>query len=458
MNLVRRCVLVAALTLFAVALVFAQEKAPAATARSDFERAEKARQTGDLDSAVPLYHKAIEAAPDNLAAHTGFVLAVEMQQYHKLQAVAAGQGGAKLAPEDAAAAELDLWKKARAVAVQELTEIYQKWVHEHPEVAAFRYELVKVEHGEDGTLEGELKALTERYPKFAPSYADLAHIVVGRGDLELERSYYRKAMALEPDNAQYVSGYVSTFEMRDPEEHRRLAEEMAQSFPNDSVAVYALHFAAAATESVQDRIALLERAQALSEPLGTVASSLINDELLNLYARRDIGKAAAVSQKTLAALRRNAKANKGVVTHAEQLADYYGSVARGRQLLADGKTAEAASAIERTQPPPQTLHPDNSLTLLKADLLLARGQTKNAYQYLLDQPGTVADEGLRAAAECIGKQLDRTPRQVESDAWAACLERAKRVPEFSLDNFQGGKTKPADYRGRIVVINLWAPS
>jgi tetratricopeptide (TPR) repeat protein len=281
---------------------------------------------------------------------------------------------------------------------------------------------------------------------------------VGRGDLELERSYYRKAMALEPDNAQYVSGYVSTFEMRDPEEHRRLAEEMAQSFPNDSVAVYALHFAAAATESVQDRIALLERAQALSEPLGTVASSLINDELLNLYARRDIGKAAAVSQKTLAALRRNAKANKGVVTHAEQLADYYGSVARGRQLLADGKTAEAASAIERTQPPPQTLHPDNSLTLLKADLLLARGQTKNAYQYLLDQPGTVADEGLRAAAECIGKQLDRTPRQVESDAWAACLERAKRVPEFSLDNFQGGKTKPADYRGRIVVINLWAPS
>jgi tetratricopeptide (TPR) repeat protein len=451
MNLVRRCVLVSALTLFAFGLVFAQEKPPAATAGSDFEQAEKARQTGDLDLAVQLYRKAIEAQPDNLAAHTGFVAAVRMQQLSKLRAAAPGQGGAKPVPEEEEAAA-DLGKKARALAIQELTEIYQKWIHDHPEVAVFRYELVKLEHGEDGALEGELKSLTERYPKFAPAYADLAYIVVRRGDLELERSYYRKAMALEPDNAQYAYGYASTFKMRDPKEHRRLAEEMAQRFPSDILAAFALREAAADVGSVEDRIPLLEQARALNRKAGAGT----DDELLNLYARRDIGKAAAVSGETLAALRRNAKANKYSVTHAEQMAGYYSSVACGRQLLAEGKTAEAAAAIEKTKAP-QSPHPDNSLTLLKADLLLAQGQTNNAYHYLLDQPGAVADEELRSAAERIGEKLARTPRQVESDAWAACLKRAKPVPEFSLDNFRGGKAKPADYRGRIVLINLWAP-
>jgi hypothetical protein len=437
MNLVRRCVLVSALTLFAVALVFAQEKSPAATAGRDFERAEKARQTGDLDSAVPLYRKAIEAAPDNLTAHTRFGWTVYLQQLSKLQAAAAGQG------------EADLEKKARALARRELTEIYQKWVHDHLEVAAFRYELVKVEHGEDAALEGELKSLTERYPKFAPAYVDLAYIMVRRGDLEMERSYYRKAMALEPDNAQYAYRYASTFKMRDPKEHRRLAEEMTQRFPNSLWASIAALDVAADAGSVRDRIALLERARAFSERTSEI------DELLDLYARRDIGKAAAVSREALAALRRDAKANKYEVTHAEQMADYYGSVARDRQLLADGKIAEAAAAIEKTQAPRAL--PGNSLTLLRADLLLAQGQTKNAYQYLLDQPSTIADEDLWAAAERIGKQLDRTPGQVESDAWAACLKQAKPVPEFSLDNFHDGKAKPADYSGRIVLINLWAP-
>jgi tetratricopeptide (TPR) repeat protein len=456
-NLARRCVLVSALILFAVALAFAQEKTPAATAGSDFERAEKARQTGDLDSAVQFYRKAIEAQPDNVAAHSMFAFTVYMQQLNKLRAAAAGQGGAKPAPEDAAAAA-DLERKARAVGTQELTQIYQKLIYDHPQVVAFRYQLVNVQHGEDGALESELKLLTERYPKFAPAYADLASIVMRRGDLELERSYYRKAMALQPDNAQYAYGYASTFEMRDPKEYRRLAEELAQRFPNTSWAAYALHFAAADAGSVQDRIALLERA--LSETAGAdteeTAGADTEDELLNLYARRDVGKAAAVSGETLAMMRRNAKANKYSVTHAEQMADYYGSVARGRQLLADGKTAEAAAAIEKTKAP-QSPHPDNSLTLLKADVLLAQGQTKNAYQYLLDQPATIADEELRSPAERIGKQIDRAPREVESDAWAACLQRARPVPDFSLDNFQGGKTKPADYHGRIVLINLWAP-
>jgi Tfp pilus assembly protein PilF len=451
MNLVRRCVLVSAVTLFAVALVFSQEKTPAAAAASDFEQAEKARMTGDLDSAVQLYRKAIEAQPENLAAHAGLASAVQMQQYNQLRAAAAAQTGAKPAQDDAAALA-DLWKKSRAVATQELTEIYRKWIHDHPDVVAFRYELAKVQHGEDGALEGELKSLTGRYPKFARAYADLAEIVEQRGELELQRSYYRKAMALEPDNAQYAYSYASTFKMRDPKEHQRLAEKLAQRFPNTTWAGHALLDAAADAGSVQGRIAALERARALSE-----TGRAVMDELLELYARSDIGKAATVSRETLAALRRDAKAPKFEVTHAERMANYYATVARSRLLLADGKVAEAAAAIEKTQAP-RSVHPDNSLTLLKADLLLAQGQTKNAYQYLLDQPATIADEDLRSAAERIGKQLNRTPRQVESDALGACLQRAKPVPDFSLDKFHGGQAKPADYSGRIVLVNLWAPS
>jgi Tfp pilus assembly protein PilF len=437
--------------LIALALTGPAWAQSAARAAASASLVEKARERGDLDAAVRLYRKAIEADPNNLAAHNGFVLTVLMQQLNKLRAAATGQGGAKSTPEEAA----DLGTRARVLTRQELTEIYQRWVHDHPEVVALEYELVKVEHGEDGSLEGALKSLTGRHPKFAPAYADLAHIVVMRGDTELERSYYRKAMALEPANAQYAYGYVFTFKMRDPKEHRRLAEKLAQRFPNTSWAGYALRDAATDAGSVGDRIALLEWARALGEPQGTAASSLINDELLELYARRDVGKAAAVSGESVAALRRS-NAKKYLVTHAEETAGYYGSVARGRQLLADGKIAEAAAAIEKTQAP--QARRGNSLTLLRADLLLAQGQAKNAYQYLLDQPATIADEDLRSAAERIGKQLDRTPPQVESDALGACLQRAKPVPDFSLDNFQGGQTKPADYSGRIVLINLWAPS
>jgi hypothetical protein len=226
-------------------------------------------------------------------------------------------------------------------------------------------------------------------------------------------------------------------------------------------ASYVLEKAANDADSPEDRIALLERASSLP---GTYYVA----DLLELYARTDVRKAADVAKEKLKAAH-GGKATKGTeaalseyqVAELSAAADYYGALAHAQDLLKAGQLAEAMAATEKANPSDDSGAPLNTFpkTKLMTDVLLAQGSTLKAYTYLLDDREVIADPERTAMAVKIGGQLGKADAQVQDEIVSAALASAKQPHDFELENLKGdAKVKLSEFRGKYVLVNFWHPT
>jgi len=410
------------------------------------EKAEQARKTGDLPTAIRLYERAIVAAPDNEKAHNGLRQSVFFSEKNRVKAEA------QAASSEKALDELGLMKKSNEAANVRLTAFYRTQMAAHPRVTAYRFYLT-LEHAKEGEMKSELEKIAAADPTFAPALSYLAPYAAAAGDVEKERELYRRAAESQPDSDGYAYRYLATFEFGDQKEYRRRVEEYLARYPQSIFATSALSDAAANAETPEDRLAFLERA-------GNLPGTFYSPNLLALYARTDVHKAAEVAREKL----KGAQASKDElskmwVPELIKIADYYGSIARAHNLLVAGQLVEAQEVIEKAIPPesrnPNTFPKTNLLT----EVLLAEGKAPKAYKYLLDDRQTIADSDLTALAVKIGAQLGQAEAQVLDEIVAADIARARQPDDFELEKIAGdGKVKLSDYRGKYVVVTFWHPT
>lgn len=418
--------------------------APAST--SLLEKAEQARKTGDLPTALKLYEKAIVITPENEDAHSGLSYSVYLIERNRLKAETQAANDGKV-PD-----EFELYKKVDAASSAKLAEIYRPLVASRPDVTAYRLQLAYAEHRKDGMLKSELEKIVAADPKCAPALASLAGMAGATGDNEKQREYLRRALDLAPDNERYVYEYLSTFKNGDQKEYLRLIEEFVTRHPKGEFAATVLEDAAENAETDADRQVWLERAA--DRP-----ATYYVDDLLALYARTDVRKAAELAQKKLAEASKDPKAKRDA-EEVKKSVDYYSALAHARDLLKAGQLDEAKATLDKAAPPNAELHPDEfPKTTLIAEVLTAQGKPQDGYKYLLGDRQMIADADLEAAAIKLGAQLGKTEAQVQEEIISADLARAKQPDDFELENLKGdAKVKLSSLRGRYVLVNAWHPT
>ncbi|MEW5980905.1 MAG: hypothetical protein AB1806_00885 [Acidobacteriota bacterium] len=417
-------------------------------AKTLLQRAEEARQTGKVSEAIGLYKQIIETSPNEERAHIGLWVATNVTERNRLRAESPDAGSADpLSP-----AALALGRQVTAATNAAVAQYYRWLVTTRPNVTAYRYRLATAEHAAGAALRAELRTIVADDPTFAPAWAHLAHDMAATGDVEAERDCYARAAAAAPDNPLYAYDLLSTYKMRDPKEHRRLVEAFVARFPSSEMAAVALRDAAADAETEDDRVALLERA---AKNPGAVPI-----ELFALHARTDPGKAARLAAELLETAR-HAKEGAGadyVVGELTKAADFYGSIASGRKLLGEGKPADAVAAVEKASPPASAAPLTFPVTALRADAFLAQGKPAAAYDLLLADPVTFGDPDLTAAAINVGGRLGKPEAQVRREILSAVLGRAHQADDFEIEGLTGGRKKLSEFRGQLVLLNLWHPT
>jgi tetratricopeptide (TPR) repeat protein len=424
------------------------EKTKAKSADSLLEKAEVARKTGDLPTAIRLYQQAMVAAPDKEDAYSGLWNALYHEETIRLKAEA------KAANPDKAPDDFELNKRAMEAVNAKLIGIYRKLVAGHPHVTNYRYQLAMIEHQKDGKLTSTMEEIVASDPKFAPAVAFLGYRAAATGNKEKEREYLRRACELDPNNQRYVYDCLSTYKSGDQKEYLRRVDEFVAKYPKSEYSSTALQDAAENATTTEDRIAFLERAAKLP-------GSYSVDDLLELYSRTDIPKAANLAREKLKA----AQASKDEPTLAQvpwvkKTADYWTGLAHAEELLKAGKLVEAKTAIDNAANPLTELRPDEyARAKLTVQVLSAQGKPQEAYKFLLDNRETIGDTDRQDLAIKLAPQIGKSEAQVKDDIVSAVLAKNKRPDDVEFEALKGDdKIKLSSLRGKYVLVNEWHPT
>src|SRR4030095_14303922 len=133
------------------------------------------------------------------------------------------------------------------------------------------------------------------------------------------------------------------------------------------------------------------------------------------------------------------------------------AMTRAQTLVTDKKFAEAVELLDKTQRPSGT-H-GMTWSLLKAEPAAGAGHMDQAYATLLDTAAAVPDTRVEAALANYGRELSKSPQDVDADLWRVRDTKAKIAAPFELPSSRDGTppVKLADYRGKVVLLAFWFP-
>jgi len=409
-------VLIAGLAWIGSAHLLARESKGTAEAKARLAEGESAVKAGKLADAASAFRKAIDADPDYAGAHQRFI-----DVSRRLD------GPAGLAAANA-----------------RLEQQYERWARQYPKRAVYQWALgVLTEDAAAGDAHCR-KALAID-PTFAPAHLLLAQNADQRGDFEAQRDHLKSAADASPDDPRYLVRYAWALRKSDPDRFRALANDVIAKFPESPQAAEAL-YDLAATSANPERRRYLDRLRA-AYPVDRFGYS--SQGMYDLYGE------LTTPADALALALEMAKAFPSNRTWAQRVV-IQDAMTRAKTLIADGKFAEAADAIDKTQRPSGS-HAI-TWTLLKADAAAGAGRVDQAYAALLDTLTTVPDERLESALRKNGGALGRPRAEIDADVWRARDAKAKPAPLFELPSSRGGApVKLADYRGRLVLLAFWFP-
>jgi hypothetical protein len=473
------------------------------------ERADAAFKVGeaeenkdDFKKAAANFKKAIELDPDNQKNHSKFIQDSLFQAYDfgskkkektKKEDSTQTQKQAnltseqkekeeKLAKEQEEEQEKIAEEKrtaAKAVINAKLLKTYDGWIKKHPQKAIFLWgkgEVLASSEKDAEAHEMYLKAIAMD-PSCAAAYEGLASDAATAGDVQKQREYAEKALALDPKGASHTfSSYALTYLSTDRAKFRQIVEDRAAKYPEGMQTLLSL--VAGNEDSVQEQQTVLEQIYKLYKPK---ASADAMTELFNLYAKSDPEKAlgfaekmqkdkeeadaqAKAEEKDPSSSKTNKPKAKAKPPYWKTVADFEKSCVDARPLIDQGKYKEAEELLEK-----HALHVSGEFDALsgidqtpyeleKAEALAGAGDIQKAYDNLKEKLLPAPNEKLEAVFLSYGTKLGKTPEQVNQDLWQTRESKAKTMEPFDLKEYATDRQmKLADLRGHVVLVNFWFP-
>jgi hypothetical protein len=312
------------------------------------------------------------------------------------------------------------------------------------------------EEDKTGTeLEAGVNQILEDDPAFVRGYIILAQQCAARGDLRGQGARMREGLAANPGSD--LLHYLLAVCPGTPR-HRVLLNKFARRFRKSPYAVGALLGLAKLSTSRGEARKVLERAQRLTA--GQADAIWTERELYPLLAESD---PARVARLLKSASRRAAKTD-GFYNQemTSGLMNFYASVWKIQRLLKKGNSEKAAIAAQLLQEPdiPHSGATETEkvlVALLKAKVLTAAGQVEQAYESLIGHPLTLLQQELLDAAVRTGARLGKSRKRVEDEAWQKILQQSYPLAGFEVPVKRGRNIRGKDYRGRVLLVNVWNP-
>ena len=385
-------------------------------AKAAFAEGETAASARKLPDAAAAFRKALDADPDFVDAHQRYI---EITQ--RLEA-----------------------PQSRTPTASSLQPLYERWANEQPSRAVYQWALGFLSPEPD-KADGFFQKAIAIDPAFARAYFQLAKNADLRGDWTAQREYLKKAVDSNPDDPRYLLRSAIAHRKSDPARFRELALRVVDTVPTSPLASEALYNLANASSNPERR-SYLDRLRA-NYPVDRFNYS--SAAMSSLY-----GELTAPAD-ALALAREMAKALPANKTWPARVA-LQEAMIRAQALVTQKQFAEAAALLDTTQRP--SGNHGMTWTLLKAEAAAGAGRVNQAYTTLLETAAALPDARLDAALASYGKQLSKSPPDVDADLWRVRDAKATIAAPFELASSRGGPAvKLTDYRGQLVLLAFWFP-
>jgi hypothetical protein len=303
-------------------------------------------------------------------------------------------------------------------------------------------------------LEAGVRQILQDDPAFVLGYLVLARRCAARGDVRRQRALLREGLVSNPGNDQLHYLLAACPGAK----RRQLLNRFARRFQKSRYAVVALLGLAKLSASRAKARTILERAQRLTA--GQADANWTERELYPLLAESDPARVL----RLLKSVSRQATNANGFFIHGmtSGLMTFYTAVWEIQQLLKKKKNEKALRAAHQLQEPdiPHSgaSEAEKSLVaLIKAKALAAEGQLEQAYLSLIGHPLILLQQELLDAAILLGARLHKSRERVEEEAWQKILQQTHPLAEFEVPTKRGRDIRAQDYRGRVLLVNVWNP-
>ena len=387
--------------------------------------AQPAKETEPVDSLENIQKliTAIEAAPDDLAAHEAYLKASGFTKWG--------------VPEN-----------------KEFIAQYEAWMKKFPKSATMAYALGHAFAGKESPkAKPYLLKAVEIDPKFDKAYFDLWIDAERWGDAKAGEEYLLKAKNANPKSADYAFYYANRFSDTDYEKYKKLSLQVAKDFPKTERGAQALYWLGNRTKDPKAKVEFyeLQKKDFPADQFNWTSSGM--SEYFNLLLEHEPDKALILAQSMLDLKSKDARSVKTWEANIATVKNMMDADA----LLKKGKATDAMAIIEKVAVPRYSSAKEHIL-LFKSTVFDAAGKTDEAYKNLLTAFVKEPTAKLNEQVVSYGKKIGKDKMAVQNDIWYTRDTAAKQAPNFSLVNYYtNSPASLSDYKGKVVLITYWFP-
>lgn len=335
----------------------------------------------------------------------------------------------------------------------ELAAQYELWVKQYPTSSIVPFAIGEAyANVESPKAKPWLLKAVAIDPKMAKAYFELWIDGERWGDFAASREYLKKAMEAEPTSPDYAFYYRSGLKESDPVGYRKGMIEMTKLFPESERGAQSLYWLGLFVKDNNEKLAIYTQLKTQYPPEKFNWSSSGMYDFFYLYLKTDPQKAIELAQSMSTVTKRESE-KKSWNDRAKLVQD----LILVKSLMNQNKTLEAQTIIESTKLERRSAAAD-MITMLKAELADATGNTEIAYKKLVNYYAATPKDDVMAAIEKYGKKLRKDTKGIFADIWKVRDSIAVPATPFNLEQYlKPGRASLPDFKGRVILLTYWFP-
>ncbi len=376
---------------------------------------------------VAEWKKKVEANPDSLSYHTGFIKSIGwdgnlfvLERDHKSR-----YDSAEMILEE----QYKIWgKQFLKISTVHYAIGSAYWDHESPKATPY---LIKT---------------AELDPKNADALFKLSIDAERWGDSKSGSEFMRQASEADSSNPAYLFYYAANFRHNNIEYYRAKVDELVNKFPTHERAAQGLYWLAYETKSAEEKIKIYEALRTKYPPEKFNWSESGMYGLFEQYMfTKQYDKAIELSASLISKRGWN---DQNVFAKG---------ISKIQSLINSGEYRVAYDSITKIKNPRNSAVTD-ILLLMEAELADKTGNTKSGYEKLLIAHAKSPTDELAKYIFIYAQKIGKDEAAVNKDIWEIRNKTKKLAYPFDLGLYTSTEnTKLSDYKGKVVLLykRIW---